>query len=232
MRPRSSPARRCGAPTATCCARAARTSGSATSPLRADVIARPYGAPRRSLHAARPCCPASSPPSSRSKPTSRVSTVSGEGTAAAGARPCASRPRTHGLNHARLRSHDRRRSRLTASPTPTRSSTAGNTQLVVACLVGIAAVVLLITLAEDAPVPRPDPRLRGARRGRRRSRRGDILTSFITGFGSTTGAVGVLIALGAMIGKILADSGGADTGSSTGHSSGTSGQQAAVGDGR
>ncbi len=36
---------------------------------------------------------------------------------------------------------------------------AGNTQLVIAALLGIAAVVLLITAGEAAPVPRPDARV-------------------------------------------------------------------------
>jgi GntP family gluconate:H+ symporter len=89
-------------------------------------------------------------------------------------------------------------------------SDAGDGQLLVAALLGIATVVVLITWAKFHPflalilgtavmggvaaVP-PD----------------DIVTSFTKGLGSTTGSVGLLIALGAMIGKLLADSGGADT---------------------
>jgi len=86
---------------------------------------------------------------------------------------------------------------------------AGNAQLVLACLLGILAVVLLITVVKLHPflalmlgsavlgvVATMPP--------------ADIVTSFIAGFGSTAGAVGVLIALGAMIGKMLEDSGGAN----------------------
>jgi GntP family gluconate:H+ symporter len=89
-------------------------------------------------------------------------------------------------------------------------SSAGNTQLILALLAGIAVIVGLITwlkmhpflalilgsaaLALVAWIP-PTA----------------ALTSFINGFGSTAGAVGILIALGAMLGKLLSDSGGADT---------------------
>jgi gluconate:H+ symporter, GntP family len=88
-------------------------------------------------------------------------------------------------------------------------SSAGNTQLVLACLAGIAVIVVLITWLKMHPflalivgsaalaaVAWIDPSA--------------ALMSFTTGFGSTAGAVGILIALGAMLGKILADSGGAD----------------------
>ncbi|MFP5346566.1 MAG: SLC13 family permease [Actinomycetes bacterium] len=85
---------------------------------------------------------------------------------------------------------------------------AGNGQLVAACIIGIIAVVVLITLAKLHPflslmlgsvvlgAIATMPAL-------------DIVNSFVTGFGATTGSVGLLIALGAMIGKILEDSGGA-----------------------
>jgi GntP family gluconate:H+ symporter len=89
-------------------------------------------------------------------------------------------------------------------------SSAGNTQLILALLVGIAVIVGLITLLKMHPflalilgsaalalVAWIPPTA--------------ALTSFINGFGSTAGAVGILIALGAMLGKLLADSGGADT---------------------
>ena len=84
-----------------------------------------------------------------------------------------------------------------------------HTRLVIAALIGIAAIVLLITqlklhpflslavgsgvLAVAAGIPFTD-----------------AFTSFGTGLGSTVGSVGVLIALGAVIGKLLVDSGGAD----------------------
>jgi gluconate:H+ symporter, GntP family len=86
---------------------------------------------------------------------------------------------------------------------------AGNAQLVVACIVGILAVVVLITWAKVHPflalmlgsavlgaVATMPP--------------GDTVKSFVAGFGTTAGAVGILIALGAMIGKLLEASGGAN----------------------
>ena len=98
---------------------------------------------------------------------------------------------------------------LTASPAADPISQAGNTQLVIACLVGIAVIVVLISWLKMHPflalilgsaalaaVAWIAPTA--------------ALTSFTNGFGSTSGAVGILIALGAMLGKLLADSGGAD----------------------
>ena len=86
---------------------------------------------------------------------------------------------------------------------------AGNAQLVAACILGILAVVLLITWGKVHPflalmlgsavlgaVATMPP--------------GDTVKSFVAGFGATAGAVGILIALGAMIGKLLEDSGGAN----------------------
>ncbi len=86
---------------------------------------------------------------------------------------------------------------------------AGNTQLLIAAVIGIAVVVLLITWAKLHPflglmigtaamgvVAAVAPE--------------DILASFVKGFGNTSGSVGLLIALGAMIGKLLTDSGGAE----------------------
>lgn len=86
---------------------------------------------------------------------------------------------------------------------------AGNGQLVAACLLGILAVVLLITVVKLHPFL--SLMLGSAVLGAVATMPpGDIVTSFTTGFGSTTGSVGVLIALGAMIGKILEESGGAN----------------------
>ena len=86
---------------------------------------------------------------------------------------------------------------------------AGSAQLVAACVLGILAVVVLITWAKLHPflalmlgsavlgaVATMPP--------------GDTVKSFVAGFGATAGAVGILIALGAMIGKLLEDSGGAN----------------------
>jgi GntP family gluconate:H+ symporter len=97
-----------------------------------------------------------------------------------------------------------------ADDTPPPISDAGNTQLVIAALLGIAAVVVLIVWAKMHPflalmlgaavlgaVAFVAPL--------------DIVNSFTVGFGTTVGSVGLLIALGAMVGKILADSGGSDT---------------------
>ena len=85
----------------------------------------------------------------------------------------------------------------------------GNAQLIAACVLGILAVVLLITWGKVHPflalmlgsavlgvVATMPP--------------GDTVKSFVAGFGATAGAVGILIALGAMIGKLLEDSGGAN----------------------
>jgi GntP family gluconate:H+ symporter len=81
--------------------------------------------------------------------------------------------------------------------------------LVLAALVGIAVIVVLITVAKLHPflalifgaltvgfVAGMNP--------------GDLLDSFGDGFGTTAASVGILIALGAMFAKLLADSGGAD----------------------
>jgi GntP family gluconate:H+ symporter len=81
--------------------------------------------------------------------------------------------------------------------------------LVIACVLGILAVVLLITLAKLHPFL--SLMLGSAVLGAIATMPpADIVKSFITGFGTTTGSVGVLIALGAMIGKMLEDSGGAN----------------------
>ncbi|MFE1548475.1 GntP family permease [Streptomyces sp. NPDC058718] len=88
-------------------------------------------------------------------------------------------------------------------------TSAGNAQLGIAVLAGIALIVLLITkfklhaflaltigslaLGTFAGAPLAD-----------------TIKSFTTGLGATVAGVGVLIALGAILGKLLADSGGAD----------------------
>jgi GntP family gluconate:H+ symporter len=86
---------------------------------------------------------------------------------------------------------------------------AGDGQLVAACILGILAVVLLITVAKVHPFL--SLMLGSAVLGAVATMPpGDIVASFLDGFGSTAGSVGVLIALGAMIGKLLEDSGGAN----------------------
>ncbi|CCH70025.1 L-idonate and D-gluconate transporter [Phycicoccus elongatus Lp2] len=87
---------------------------------------------------------------------------------------------------------------------------AGNTQLLLAALAGIAAVVLLISWAKFHPFLALiiGAAVMGGVAGVQPA---DIVTSFTKGLGSTTGSVGLLIALGAMIGKLLQDSGGSET---------------------
>ncbi len=98
---------------------------------------------------------------------------------------------------------------LAALPSADPISKAGNAQLIVAALAGIAVIVVLITWLKMHPFLALI--LGSAALGVVASISPTAtLTSFTTGFGSTAGAVGLLIALGAMLGKILADSGGAD----------------------
>ncbi|MEV0775458.1 GntP family permease [Streptomyces sp. NPDC050433] len=88
-------------------------------------------------------------------------------------------------------------------------TSAGNTQLGIAVLAGIAVIVLLITKFKlHAFLALTIGTLAlGAFAG---ASLGDTITSFSAGLGSTVAGVGVLIALGAILGKLLADSGGAD----------------------
>jgi gluconate:H+ symporter, GntP family len=81
--------------------------------------------------------------------------------------------------------------------------------LVVAALLGIAAVVVLITVVKVHPFLALllGSALLGLVAGVSGA---DIVTSFTTGFGTTMGSVGLLIALGAMIGGLLTQSGGGD----------------------
>jgi gluconate:H+ symporter, GntP family len=87
---------------------------------------------------------------------------------------------------------------------------APNSQLMLAAILGIAAVVLLITLAKFHPflALMLGTAVMGVVAGVAPL---DIVNSFTLGFGATVGSVGLLIALGAMVGKLLADSGGSDT---------------------
>jgi GntP family gluconate:H+ symporter len=86
---------------------------------------------------------------------------------------------------------------------------AGTTQLVIAAVLGIAAVVVLIAWAKWHPFLAliVGSAVLGLVAG---ASPGDTTTSFTTGLGTTVGSVGLLIALGSMIGALLADSGGAD----------------------
>ncbi|MGR4878484.1 gluconate:H+ symporter [Streptomyces sp. LARHCF249] len=88
-------------------------------------------------------------------------------------------------------------------------TSAGNTQLGIAVLAGIAVIVLLIArLKLHAFLALTVGSLAlGAFAGAPLAK---TITSFTAGLGSTVAGVGVLIALGAILGKLLADSGGAD----------------------
>ena len=88
-------------------------------------------------------------------------------------------------------------------------TSAGNAQLGIAVLAGIAVIVLLITkfkLHAFLSLTIGSLAL-GAFAG---APLGATIDSFTTGLGKTVASVGVLIALGAILGKLLADSGGAD----------------------
>src|SRR3954451_16740616 len=87
--------------------------------------------------------------------------------------------------------------------------TSSHALLIIAALLGIATVVVLITVLKVHPFLALI--LGAAVLGVvARVAVADIVTSFTTGLGSTTGSVGLLIALGAMIGGLLTESGGAD----------------------
>jgi GntP family gluconate:H+ symporter len=86
---------------------------------------------------------------------------------------------------------------------------AGTAQLVLAAVLGIAAVVLLIAWAKWHPFLAliTGAGVLGIAAG---AAPADTVESFTKGLGTTAGGVGVLIALGSMVGALLAESGGAD----------------------
>ncbi|MGW1777125.1 GntT/GntP/DsdX family permease [Streptomyces sp. NPDC002104] len=88
-------------------------------------------------------------------------------------------------------------------------TSAGNAQLGIAVLAGIAVIVLLITrLKLHAFLALTVGSLAlGVFAGAPPAK---TVSSFTAGLGATVAGVGVLIALGAILGKLLADSGGAD----------------------
>ncbi|MEW1698817.1 gluconate:H+ symporter [Streptomyces sp. NPDC093249] len=88
-------------------------------------------------------------------------------------------------------------------------TSAGNAQLGIAVLAGIAVIVLLITKFKLHPflALTIGSLGLGAFAG---APFAAAIKSFSTGLGNTVAGVGVLIALGAILGKLLADSGGAD----------------------
>ncbi|MFB0615255.1 GntP family permease [Streptomyces sp. AGS-58] len=98
---------------------------------------------------------------------------------------------------------------MLAADAPPPITSAGHAQLGIAVLVGIAAIVLLITKYKlHAFLALTIGSLvLGAVAGAPLDK---AITSFTIGLGTTVAGVGVLIALGAILGKLLADSGGAD----------------------
>ncbi|MFT4227145.1 gluconate:H+ symporter [Micropruina sp.] len=85
----------------------------------------------------------------------------------------------------------------------------GSTQLVIAALVGVASIILLITVAKLNPFLSlmAGSAIVAAIAGVGVN---ELFKSFVTGFGSTLGGVGILIGLGALVGKLLVDSEGAN----------------------
>lgn len=98
---------------------------------------------------------------------------------------------------------------LAAAAAPGPITSAGNAQLGIAVLLGIAVIVLLITrLKMHAFLALTVGSLAlGSFAGAPLNK---TIASFTAGLGSTVAGVGVLIVLGAILGKLLADSGGAD----------------------
>ncbi|MFE9629894.1 gluconate:H+ symporter [Streptomyces sp. NPDC006463] len=88
-------------------------------------------------------------------------------------------------------------------------TSAGNTQLGIAVLAGIAVIVLLITRLKLHPflALTVGSLALGVFAGAPLAK---TISSFTSGLGATVAGVGVLIALGAVLGRLLADSGGAD----------------------
>ncbi|MFF2080667.1 gluconate:H+ symporter [Kitasatospora sp. NPDC058162] len=87
--------------------------------------------------------------------------------------------------------------------------TGSDSQLLIAVLLSIGAIVVLITKLKLHPflALTLGSGLLAAVAGAPFDK---LLSSFSTGFGSTVASVGLLIGLGAMLGKLLADSGGAN----------------------
>ncbi|MFG3229924.1 GntP family permease [Kitasatospora sp. NPDC048194] len=98
---------------------------------------------------------------------------------------------------------------LLAAAPPALPHTGSNTQLLVAVLLSIGAIILLITKLKLHPflALTLGSGLLAVVAGAPFDK---LLNSFSTGFGATVTSVGLLIGLGAMLGKLLADSGGAN----------------------
>lgn len=89
------------------------------------------------------------------------------------------------------------------------AATAGDAQLIIAALAGVAAIVILISWLKLHPFLSLSIGALGVGLAANLGAAGSI-TSFTKGFGATMAGVGILMGLGAMFGKLLADSGGAD----------------------
>ncbi|MEU1289848.1 gluconate:H+ symporter [Kitasatospora sp. NPDC005856] len=98
---------------------------------------------------------------------------------------------------------------LLAAAPPALPHTSSDSQLLIAVLLSIGAIVVLITKLKLHPflALTLGSGLLAAVAGAPFDK---LLSSFSTGFGSTVASVGLLIGLGAMLGKLLADSGGAN----------------------
>ncbi|MGW1178950.1 GntT/GntP/DsdX family permease [Kitasatospora sp. NPDC002543] len=98
---------------------------------------------------------------------------------------------------------------LLAAAPPVLPHTSSDSQLLIAVLLSIGAIVVLITKLKLHPflALTLGSGLLAAVAGAPFDK---LLSSFSTGFGSTVASVGLLIGLGAMLGKLLADSGGAN----------------------
>ncbi|MFE0460721.1 GntP family permease [Kitasatospora sp. NPDC058965] len=99
---------------------------------------------------------------------------------------------------------------LLAAAPPALPHTHSDGRLLVAVLLGIGAVVLLISKLKLHPflALTLGSGLLAAVAGAPFDK---LTSSFVSGFGATVASVGLLIGLGAMLGKLLADSGGANT---------------------
>ncbi|SHM69730.1 GntP family permease [Cryptosporangium aurantiacum] len=82
-------------------------------------------------------------------------------------------------------------------------------RLIIAALIGVAAIIVLITWVKLHPFVALTVGAIGLGLGAGLPAL-DTAESFSSGFGATMASVGLLIGLGAMFGKLLADSGGAD----------------------
>ena len=192
-------------PTATCCARAAPGVRFCELDAPDELISDAARASHRATTCRRPCCPASSPPSSRSQPDEpgvRVSVAETPEQIVANAlarlglttKAASLDERRHRPAWPSAASHHRRR-QGPAADGGHRSASSSVVALIAAAKFHPFLALMLGTavmggVAGVAPA--------------------DVVTSFTTGFGTTFGSVGILVALGGMLGKLLADSGGAD----------------------